>query len=369
MDITVIGPIKPYKGGVSQYNTHLCNSLKNKFNLKIISFKRLYLKLFYPGTEQKDNTSKLDAEYSLDSINPLTWFKAAYKIKKEDPDLVIFVWGTLPWAPAYFILEILTKYLTKAKILFSCHNIMQHENYPFNIPLTKLALAYSNYYIVHSKEDKNNLLKLFPNASVKNLFLPMFQALNTKQITKQKAKKELNLKGNTILFFGFIRSYKGLKYLIKALPIINKKVKLKLIIVGEFWEDKETYISLIKNLKLKNITLVDHYISNNKLRYINASDIIVLPYTTATQSAVVQTAYSFNKPVIVTNVGGLPEVVEDKKTGIVVEPKDFSAIANAIIYFYKNKKEKSFSKNIATYKKRFIWDKYVETIESFFKQK
>ena len=187
-----------------------------------------------------------------------------------------------------------------------------------------------------------------------------------KEINQSKAKKKLNISGKVILFFGYIREYKGLMYLIEAMPHILKEFNITLLIVGEFWKNKEKYINKIKELKIENnVCIIDEYVPDEKVGdYYSASDLIILPYLSATNSGIAQIAYGFEKPVIATNVGGLPEVIINNKTGFIVPPKNSAKLAKAIIKYYTEKKEQIFKKNIIKEKERFSWERMVEIIEN-----
>jgi glycosyltransferase involved in cell wall biosynthesis len=369
MRITVIGPTSPYRGGISHYNTVLCNELKKTHEVQAISFTRLYPKMLFPGADQRDPNSKEKIECEsteiIDSINPLTWIKAADKIKATNPDLVIMYWWTPYFTFNFRTLSTLIKQKTNAKILFICHNVSPHDARLVDKILTKHALKNADYFIVHAKEEKENLLKLIPNAKVTQHVHPIYDIFKEKYQKKEDLTKTLNLRKKVILFFGFVRKYKGLKYLIRAMPkLIEKYPDLDLLIVGEFWndglEDKE---ELLNSPVKDNIKLIDYYVPNENVgNYFEASDICVLPYITATNSGIVQTAFGFDKPVIVTKVGGLPEVVEHNKTGLVIESENSDAIIEAVIDFYDNKKD--FTKNIQQEKDRFSWSKMIEVIEN-----
>ena len=177
---------------------------------------------------------------------------------------------------------------------------------------------------------------------------------------------KLELDGKILLFFGFIRPYKGLKYLIQAMKIVNEKYKdITLLIVGEFWRDKDEYTNQIKSLnRSDNIQIIDNYIPDNEVKYyFQASDIVVLPYISATASGIIQIAFAFNKPVVVTKVGTLEEIVKNKTTGFVIPPENPQAIANAIFDFYENTDKSLMEKKIEDEAYRFSWDKLIDTIE------
>lgn len=378
MKIAIIGPTYPYRGGISHYNTLLCRSLSKKHDVLSISFKRLYLdfliKLFYKQKiDFKDKTSKKVIDFKaneiIDSVNPLTWIKAFFEVKKHKADLVIIPWWTPFFAPCFYFISLLIKMFTKTKILFLCHNVVPHEGRIIDRIITRFVFKNANYFITHSKEDARELKYLIKDAKVKVAFHPSYDVFKFGDISKEKAKKLLNIKGNVILFFGFVRKYKGLIYLIKAMPLVLKKLKLKLLVVGEFWKDvsKDEIEKEINKLGIKeNVKIIDEYVPNEDVaKYYRASDVVVLPYLSATNSGIVQTAFGLERPVIVTRVGGLPEVVTDNKTGFVVRSKNYKEIANAIIKFYKEKKENEFIKNIKHEKEKFSWNRMVETIESF----
>ncbi|MEA3378603.1 MAG: glycosyltransferase [Nanoarchaeota archaeon] len=371
MKIDVIGPTFPSKGGISHYNTLMCEHLSKKHQVKCYSFKRLYPKLLYPGKGQEDNESKdkisINNKRIIDAMNPLTWLKAFNYVRKDKPDLLIMPWWTSLLSPMFFTWAFLTKVFTKTKVLFLCHNVLPHERKFFDKPLTKLSYIFADFYITHSKMDRDNLCSMIPTADVKVSVHPTYDVFNKKKWDKKKIKQELGLRGDVILFFGYVRPYKGLVYLIEALPKIIKAKQMTLLIVGEFWSPtKKEVLQRAEELGVKeNIKIVDKYVPNEEVgKYYCASDVVVLPYTSATNSGIVQTAFGFNIPVIVSNAGGLPEVVEDEKTGYIVPTENADEIAKAVLNFYAT--DENFAANIEKEKYRFEWQRMIELIESFF---
>ena len=378
--IIFIGSVTPYKGGISHFNTCLVNELRKKHDVKVISWERNYPKIIYPidQVEKEDlHIIKEDKKFLLDFYNPLTWLKASKIIKKEKPQLVILAWSSPILSPIYTFITHLVKKNTKTMLL--CHNVLQHEGTILDRLLLKIFINKPDYFIVHSRKDLHDLECITKNKKIQLGFHPVYDMF--------KSNKAINSKTtNTILFFGYIREYKGLIYLIKAMPEVLKGKNVRLLIVGEFWEskrktvklltkivtgkdrlNKEFYINEIKKLGLQdNIEVIDKYIPNEEVgKYFSRSDLLVLPYTSATQSGPLQVAYNFNIPVICTNVGGLPDVVEEGKTGYVVEPKNSQQISEAIIKFYKKNNKKEFMNNIKKIKNKYSWKKYAEKIESF----
>jgi len=369
MNICLIGPSYPFRGGISHYMTLLYRHLRVRHDVQFFSFKRQYPKWLFPGKTDIDPSSfPIREEHTnriIDSINPFNWIQVAGKIIKLQPDLLIIPWWVSFWAPQFCTISFIVKLFTHTKILFLCHNVVEHESKWIDKALTRIVLRNGNFYIVHSKEDQQNLLSIFSEAQVRKTFHPTYDVFNLGYFDPNKVRREYGIEGNVILFFGFVREYKGLKYLLKALPEVLSKIDITLLIVGEFWKNKNQYIDLIKNLRIEDkIIIVDKYVPNEEVgKYFSAADVVVQPYVSATGSGIVQIAFGFNKPVISTGVGSLLEVVEDGKTGYLVSPGSSSELAKAIVKFFENKKSGEFIENIKKENYRFSWDRIVDAIE------
>jgi len=372
MRITLVGPSYPYRGGISQYNTFLYRTLKEKHKVQFIGFSRQYPQILYPSKSDKEyNENLLEPEiiYSLDSVNPISWLKTVRLIRNFSPDLLIIPWWVVFFAPCFWTIAALSKFRTKIKVLFICHNVIEHESNKLKMQLSKQVFKVGHYFLVHSNEDKMNLLKMLPDAKVIKGFLPSYKDLIIQhEFDCERFRSELNIKHERILlFFGFIRPYKGLKYLLHAMQrIIEHDKDVHLLIVGEcMGEDKEEYLKMINNLGLcEHITFIDRYVSTEELNsYFSISNIVVLPYVSATQSAVVQLAYGFNKPVIVTNVGGLSEAVIHNKTGYVIEPCNSEEIARAVIDYFTHNREEPMTREISMFRNNFSWQRLMSQIE------
>ena len=296
MKIYVIGPTYPYRGGISHYNTLLCKYLMTICDVKVITFKRLYPSRLFPGKTQMDLESRekieIESEFVLDSINPLTWFKMVSEIKREKPDMLILHWWTPFFAPLSFTLSFLTKTLTNTKVLFICHNVLPHEARSMDKMLTKMSIKHSDFYIVHSGEDYDKLRKLIPGSNVTRTVHPTYEIFKFEGISKQDAKSRLKLKNDVILYFGFVREYKGLKILFESMKDVLENMDVTLLVVGEFWDDKNSYLELINVLGIeKNVLIIDKYIPNEEVGlYFSAADIVVLPYISASQSGIIEHA-------------------------------------------------------------------------------
>lgn len=372
--IVMIGPVYPYKGGISHYTGLMYRALAEEHDVTMISYKLQYPKLLYKK-EQKDfsnDTFKIQpTNYLIHTANPFNWIHSANVIKKLNPDFIIIQWWHPYFSPCYWML---CKLLKNFKIMFICHNVFPHERFPMDRFLTKQVLSNGNYFIVHSKQDEQDLKSIKPDSLYKRTVLPTFNTFKMKNMTKSEGRQLLNIQNSekVLLFFGFVREYKGLKYLINALPQVTKNLEhIKLLVVGDFDGDKESYTSLIHELNMDvYIEIHDGYIPDLEVeKFFAASDLVVLPYESATQSGIVQIAYGFEKPVIATNVGGLPEVVLDNQTGYVVEPKNSDALASAIIRFFKENKAADFKTAIEQEADRYSWKRMTETIESLVNNK
>lgn len=367
--IVMIGPVYPYKGGISHYTGLMIRNLAEKYNVVSISYKLQYPKFLFKK-EQKDYKNEQfkieDTKFLINTANPFNIIGVARKIKKMNPDLVIMQWWHPYFAPCYWILE--TFLGKKIQKMFICHNVFPHERFPMDRFLTKLVLKKGDAFIVHSKIDGKDLMAIKQDAKYKQNPHPTYNAFKMRDISKEQARSEIEENQDTklLLFFGFVRKYKGLMNLIKAMPHVLKELPdIRLYVVGDFDNDKEEYMKAMKNLKVEQaIKVVDDYIPDAEVeKYFAASDLVVLPYESATQSGIVQIAYSFEKPVIATNVGGLPEVVLDNRTGYLVEAQNEKALAEKIIQFFKEDKEELFHQEIMKEAERYSWDRMRETIE------
>lgn len=368
--IVLIGPVYPYKGGISHYTGLMCRALKKKFDVEMISYKMQYPKILFKK-EQRDysnDTFKIeDTNYALHTANPFNIASVARYINRLRPKMVIIQWWHPYFAPCYWIL---CKLLRNTKVLFVCHNVFPHERFPMDRFLAKITLKQGDCFIVQSKMDADDLHTIIENPVYRQTVHPTYNAFKIEDIDKAEGRRKLDIpdKKKLLLFFGFIREYKGLKYLIQAMPSIVQKVDdVELLVVGDFAneEEKTEYETLIQNCGVQDyIKIYGGYIPDNEVeKFFVASDLVVLPYVSATQSGIVQIAYGFEKPVVVTNVGGLPDVVTDGKTGYVVEEKNPKQLAEAIVAYFKEDKEKEFTENVRNEAYRFSWDRIVEVVE------
>ena len=277
---------------------------------------------------------------------------------------MIIPWWTSFWTPQFWTITTLIKRSSSAKVLFICHNIVDHEAYLFSRICSRAVLSNGDYFLVHSQSDAKRLRELVPSAPITHAFHPVYDFFSRGVLAPAEARARLALHGETILFFGFVRPYKGLEDLLRALSLILKHRKITLLVVGEFWEGKEAVVELIQALKIEAaVRVVDRYVPNEEVGlYFSAADLVVLPYVSGTGSGIVQIAYGLEKPVVATRVGSLAEVVEDGRTGYLVEPGDPKALADAVLRFFLEEKKDEFVENIRRTKDRFSWEYLVEII-------
>jgi glycosyltransferase involved in cell wall biosynthesis len=304
----------------------------------------------------------------LDALNPLTWLKVARRVIGDRPELAIFPWWVMYWAPQYLTMIFLIKFFSPTKIVFICHNVAEHEAHFLKTIISRLVLSQAHGFIVHSEQEKENLRALTGNRRITVTPHPTYDVFNTAAMPKTAAREKLGLSDEKIiLFFGFVRGYKGLPYLIKALPLILARFKVRLLIVGEFWEDKKPYLRLIRKMGVQqHITMIDRYVPNEDVPgYFCASDLVILPYTSVTGSGLLQLAYAFGRPVVTTAIGDFPKIVADKKTGFLVAPRSAKGIAGAVRDFYENHEGEEMSARIKKEQSRFSWDHLIRAIEGF----
>ena len=365
----LIGPTYPYRGGISHYNTCLIRELAAGGEVRAINFTRLYPHFLFPGTTQLDESKRpfaADSTRLIDSINPFTWIRAGVNAARFKPDLVLVQWWHPFFAPAMFTICSVLKLMRRVKVVFICHNVLPHEKSLVDRLLASLAFSISDGFFVQSREDRDKLLGIRTRAAVVVHPHPIYDFFSTGSLSKETARANIGSPaGPLLLFFGYIRGYKGLSYLIEAMPLIREKVPAKLLVVGEFYDDPAPYTKLVERLGLADaVRFENRYVANEEVEgFFVASDLVVLPYVSATQSGIVQIAIAVNRPVVVTDVGGLSEAVSPEKTGFVVPPRDPEALAQAVIRFFEEDWAGRMAPWFEDERKRFSWKAMAEAID------
>lgn len=371
MKIAVVGPTYPLRGGISHYTTMMVRHLRESCEVLFISYRKQYPDFLYPGRTQIDNSAAAVRAECLPVIsfqNPASWLRAAREICAFGPDALVLSWVSPALAVQFrTIAGYVKRKSPETPVIFLCHNVAQHESRALDGWLSRGAMGRGDRFIVHGDADRENLLALLPGAAVEKVALPRFDFFPPCEASALEARGALGLAPDApvALYFGFVRPYKGLVHLLRALPSALRRLPgLRLLVVGEFWDGRDGYERELRRLRVADaVTIVDRYVPNEEVGlYFSAADVVVLPYVSATGSAIVQVAYGFSRPVITTRVGGLPEAVEDGATGLLVEPADPPALSGAMVDFFEKNLGPEFARNIEAARSRFSWESIAEAI-------
>lgn len=373
MKIVIISAAYPLRGGIAHFAGSLYNELSINHEVVVYTFKRQYPSFFFPGksqTETGDSVEKIPTNVVIDSINPINWIIVSDQIKKEKANLVIFKHWMPFFAPCYGFIAGRLKKVISTKLLTISHNIFPHEKRAGDNFLTKYFLKKMDYHVLLSQKVQDQLFTLLNNP--KSLVMPHpVYSLFGESVEKSAAKEKLKLKEdvNYILFFGFIRNYKGLDVLFEAMSKLDSSLNIKLIVAGEFYSDEKKYSVLIDKFGLnESIIIRSDFIPTSEVKYyFSACDAVILPYKSASQSGIVQIAVNFAKPVIASNVGGISEVIINGESGYIVEKENPEALAEAINKFYTNKIEALFNTNMKKLKEKYSWKKFASGITDLIK--
>lgn len=369
MKIIVLGSAHPLRGGgIATFNERMAEVLQTQGHEVIIySFSLQYPSLLFPGKSQFTSEAapkNLKIKSVINSINPLNWLIQGNKIKNERADLIIVRFWLPFMGPCLGTLLRIVRGNKHTKIISITDNVIPHEKRFGDVAFTKYFLKPVDAFVAMSREVLNDL-KSFSNKPSVYTPHPLYDNYGA-AVTQEEAigKLGLNPTDKYLLFFGFIRKYKGLDWLLEAMN--DERIKnqnIKLIIAGEFYGDEAVYTQLIEQYQLQSaVKLFTNFIPNDEVRYyFCAADLIVQPYKTATQSGITQIAYHFEKPMVVTNVGGLAENVPDGKVGFVAEPNP-TAIANAIIRFFEPHSIPDLEQNIKREKEQYSWDNFTKKL-------
>jgi len=373
MKISLLGPAYPFRGGLATFNERLAQQFSSECkDIDIRTFTRQYPRFLFPGKTQYSNgpaPEGIKITREINSINPFSWIRTGLKIRKERTDILLIRYWLPFMAPCLGVVARIAKSNKYTVIISVVDNVIPHEKRPGDIMLTKFFMNSIDGAVVLSdsvQKEVENFRKDIPVCYTPH---PLFDTYG-KKLNRNDALSALKLDQNCIylLFFGFIRNYKGLDILIRAFSDSRLRGKnLKLLVAGEFYENETLYRNLVRESGLeKDVIFYDHFIENTEVGlFFSGADLVVQPYKSATQSGVTQIAYYFDKPMLVTNVGGLKEIVEHGKCGYVVEP-DPGNIADAIIDYFDNNRENAFTQCVRKEKARFSWNKVTDAVTEVF---
>ncbi len=374
MKFALIGPTFPFRGGISHHTTLLYLHLTARYGDQrlFVSFRRQYPTFLFPGATDLDPSRqplKAPCERLIDPLNPYTWWRAAGRIARFDPDVLLVPWWVTFWAPPIGIIVRLVRRRSRARVVFVCHNILPHEPHRWDPLLARFALAAGHGHVVQSTSEAKALQALLPGLQPVVVNIPIFDMFAEKMILKRDARDRLGVpaEGAVLLFFGFVRPYKGLDYLLRALPKVRQRLPdVHLLIAGEFWHDKANYLDLIERLGLgQAVTLLDYYIPNEEVPVcFSAADVVVLPYVETSQSAVLQLAFGCGLPVITTAVGGLVDIVQDGENGLLVPPADSDALAGAIERYFTTDLATEMTQSVQSTRDASSWAALLDAVEA-----
>jgi len=368
----IIGPAHPLRGGLASYDERLAKEfIKESFDTTIYTFSYQYPSFLFPGTTQYSSEpapENIPIKVKINSVNPFNWIAIGNELKKLKPDYIVVRYWLPFMGPCLGTILRRVKRNHHTKVICIADNIFPHEKRPGDKVFTKYFLKPIDGFITMSQKvlaDLKIFAKTKPAQFVPHPLYDNFGEI----ISKKEARTKLGIgqEDRVILFFGFIRKYKGLDILLESMKIINSKSKiqhLKLLIAGEFYEDEKNYQQLLNDPSIKdNLILRTHFISDSEVKYyLCSADCVVQPYRNATQSGVTPLAYHFEIPMIVTNVGGLPSLVPDKKVGLIAEPNAESIAEKIAEYFELG--EEFFLSHLREEKKKYSWKIMVKAILS-----
>lgn len=369
--VVIIGPAHPLRGGLASFDERLAAEFQQRgYNTTIYTFSLQYPGFLFPGTTQYSTEPPpkgLDIRVCINSINPINWLNIGNNLSKTKPDIVVVRYWLPFMGPCLGTILKCVKKNRHTHVIAITDNVIPHEKRPGDDMFTRYFLQSVDACITMSEKVMKDLRK-FTTKPALQVIHPLYDNFGN-SIEKAEARKHLNLPAGDkiILFFGFIRKYKGLDVLLDAMHLLKeKKSGIRLLIAGEYYEDSAKYKEQIHRLQLMdNIYDHTHFINDSEVKYyLSAADFVIQPYRQATQSGVTPLAYHFEKPMLVTNVGGLPDLVPQNKSGIVVQP-DASSIAAGIEALYE-KGSGYFIPFLKEEKKKYSWGKLVDSIMSLY---
>ncbi|MBU0507979.1 glycosyltransferase [bacterium] len=373
MKIVLFGPTLPFRGGVPQFTSTLTERLHAAgHDVKIVGFRELFPKLLFSGRMQDVGSppaSDVPTESVFNAWQPASWKRTARIITAHSPDLILAMWWMPLFAPGYrAVLRALSSDL-RARWIFVIHDVVSHERFPGDTLLSRSALRHGTRFLALSSGQEKALRKLLPNLPDSAVTMqphPVYDNYRRFRGTAEEAREQLGVKGSRVLlFFGFVRRYKGLDILLRAMPeILRHDPNTRLLIAGPFHHARTHYERLIEKLGIRRTVVIhDRYFSGDDVGMcFAAADVVVLPYRSATQSGVIPIAFALGVPVIATRVEGIEEYVRDGETGLLVPPEDPTALANAVEQLFDRSGTETFASAITEEAARYSWAGFIENI-------
>ena len=376
MHIVLLGTAYPFRGGLATFNERLARQLQAEgHEVEVITFTLQYPSFLFPGKTQYSSEqapADLHITQQVHSCNPFNWWKVGNKIRCMQPDLLISCYWMAFFAPCYGIIQRIAKRNGKTRCIGLVHNMIPHEPNLLDKLLAPFYVRYTDGFVALSESVVKDIDSLDKQTKPKASYPHPIYDHYGEQMSKEEACQALNLnpENQYMLFFGLVRAYKGLDLLLDAFGKVKDQLPdLRLIVAGEFYEDEEKYRAQLYFNKLNDRVIIHNdFIADADLcKYFGAADLIVQPYKSATQSGVTQVAFHFEKPMLVTNVGGLGEIVHDHKMGYAVEP-NAEAIAEAITDYYTNNRQADYTQYLIQQKENYSWSGLTNAFMNITKQ-
>jgi len=360
MRIALVGPLAPWRGGLAQYLGLLGDALMSHAEVRGATFTRQYPGFLFPGRSQIDPAAerpRFPVDALLDSIDPLSWWRTAYRLEQFAPGGVVLKWWIPFFAPA-FASSVGPLRKRGTRVVLVCDNLIPHERRPFDGALTRWMMRNSDGYLVMSDSVERDLDRLKPGAPRRRVPHPLYAQFDRGRFTRESARAKLGLEGEVALFFGYVRHYKGLDTLLEAWPRVRERRPVTLVVAGEFYEDAAPYRRLAEAAGGEvAVRILDRYLPDDQVEAVfKAADVAVLPYRSATQSGVTHVAYALGAPVITTDVGGLGETVIEGKTGLVIPSENPAALADAILRFFEQELGPAMRRGVAELRLEHSWE-------------
>ena len=358
MRIALLGPLAPWRGGISQFLGMLGEALMPRAEVRGFTFTLQYPDFMFPGESQKDPKLPPPAfpvEAVLSTIDPSSWRRTAAAIERFEPGAVILKWWLPQFGPA-FARSVGPLRGRGTRVVLVCDNIVPHERRLFDRALTRWMLSSSDGYLVMSDRVERDLEAFKPGAPHRRVLHPLYAQFDRGRFTRESARAALGLDGEVVLFFGYVRHYKGLDTLLEAWPAVRARRAATLLVAGEFYEDEAPYRRLAAAAG-DSVRLLSRYVPEEEVEALfKAADVVVLPYRSATQSGVTHVAYALGVPVITTDVGGLAETVVPEETGLVVPPENPVALAGAMVRYFEAGLAPRLREGVRRMREAHSWD-------------
>lgn len=372
--IVIIGPAYPLRGGLAAYDERLAKAFQSQqWKVCIYTFSLQYPKFLFPGKTQYSSDPPprgLNIKVCINAVNPFNWIRVGRELKRAAPDMIVVRYWLPFMGPCLGTILRVAKKNRRTRVVCIADNIIPHEKRPGDNLFTRYFLRSADGFITMSEKVLADLRSIEHKKPARFVPHPLYDNFG-EPVAKKESRQNLGIAEDQriVLFFGFIRKYKGLDILLDAMKIVKEKTLLrklpsvKLLVAGEFYEDANPYLQQIRDNEIEDwVILRTDFVPDSQVKYyLCAADAVIQPYRNATQSGVTPLAYHFEKPMIVTNVGGLPAMVPDGRAGLVAEP-DAVDIAEKIIEFYE-RGEESFIAGLRLEKKKYAWENLVQAIE------